>query len=303
MSKFSSFAAILALTACSAQSGVPSIPPASQNAGPGGAATFARQRIAPQFVYVTDRVQDALLVYAAGKDAPPIAKVQFTTEPDSVAVDRDGNVYVALWNSTIAVFAPGARQRLTTISKDIDEPSGMAFDDENNLYVANRDPKRNDSYVVELARGTYAAINRVAAPPKFYIGGIAVTGGAIYASIQNGPGGYLVQLYPQQKNVAVMCGLGGVAAEPDGELAEGACGVLEVLAPPLWKPVLRRYWVRSPSIRLLTAADDGTLVIPFDGWSGGPEYPSSVLIVPRSGASQYRITQGLQAPTGAAEGL
>ena len=74
--------------------------------------------------------------------------------PDALAFDSSGNLYVANQNSnTVSKFAPGSTTASATYSAGLDEPDALAFDSSGNLYVANQ---RNNT-VSKFAPGSTTA--------------------------------------------------------------------------------------------------------------------------------------------------
>jgi 6-phosphogluconolactonase (cycloisomerase 2 family) len=61
------------------------------------------------------------------------------TDPESLAVDPSGNLYVGNYNgSSVVVYVPGLTAPSETITAGISNPVALAFDPTGNLYVANR---------------------------------------------------------------------------------------------------------------------------------------------------------------------
>lgn len=85
-----------------------------------------------------------MTVYAPGTTSVLRAISQGLNNPDSLAFDRSGNLYVAnrggnsgSGGDTVTVYAPGSTSVLRTISQGLNGPVALAFDRTGNLYVAN----------------------------------------------------------------------------------------------------------------------------------------------------------------------
>jgi sugar lactone lactonase YvrE len=265
-----------------------------------------------RYLYVSDAKavdgsgSNELLVYQLGdQSSGPIRSVQFSAEPTGVAVDAAGDVYIAV-ASTVLEYSPGATDLIATIDNGVHGATGLAFDAAGNLYVANRGiaTKKVPSpqpYISEYAPGVqHALTTKVTVPGQFLVDGIAVDrAGNIYASIQQSQGGFLVQVLPggqTEKIIDGMAGMGGVAIDPQGQLVAGAVGYVATYAGSPWRKVRRQVFPLQ-SVRLLTIASDGTVVIPLRQTLPAP---SVVIERPTSSGLPYRITTGLHAPNGAA---
>ena len=101
-------------------------------------------------LYVSARYENAVNVYAPGSKTPTRTITDGIYEPQGLAFDSSGNLYVANSGSTtgqgcgtnpgsVQVYAPGASSPSYTISgaQGICQPFRLAFDATGNLYVAN----------------------------------------------------------------------------------------------------------------------------------------------------------------------
>ena len=97
-------------------------------------------------LYVLNSQPPSVTVYALGRSIPKVVITKGVglrgTRPTAIAVDSQGNLYVAnaaltLPRGSISVYAPGQTSPERSIRDGIYGPSALAFDREGNLYVAN----------------------------------------------------------------------------------------------------------------------------------------------------------------------
>jgi hypothetical protein len=96
-------------------------------------------------------------VYPAGQSSPSLTITQRLLNPDDVAVDAAGNIYVANTGDSkslgsITVYRAGRKNVWRTIRTGIDYPVRVALDGENRLYVANS-PSTGTNTVTVYAPG------------------------------------------------------------------------------------------------------------------------------------------------------
>jgi sugar lactone lactonase YvrE len=121
---------------------------------PGVVPQSAAQMVAPSFpatganLYVVNGIGPSVTVYAHGRKRLLRTISQGINNPDALAFDSSGNLYVAnngctfssckpIAPPTVTVYAPGSTMVLRTIKKGVDNPAALVFDGAGNLYVAN----------------------------------------------------------------------------------------------------------------------------------------------------------------------
>ena len=74
--------------------------------------------------------------FAPGSTTPS-ATLTGLNDPDALAFDASGNLYVAnTGGNTVSEFAPGSTTPTATLT-GLNDPYALAFDASGNLYVAN----------------------------------------------------------------------------------------------------------------------------------------------------------------------
>lgn len=102
----------------------------------------------------------AVLDFEAGESSPSLTITEGLSNPIFVAVDTEGNIYVA--NSgessnslgSVVVYRHGQQHVWRTIRKGVDGPVRLGFDGEGRLYVANSPNKRANSIAVYASNGS-----------------------------------------------------------------------------------------------------------------------------------------------------
>jgi hypothetical protein len=121
---------------------------------PGAMPQSGAQVVAPSLpaasanLYVVNSIGPSVTVYAHGRKTLFQTISQGINNPDALAFDSSGNLYVAndgctfssckpIAPPTVTVYAPGSTKVLRTIKKGMDNPAALVFDGSGNLYVAN----------------------------------------------------------------------------------------------------------------------------------------------------------------------
>jgi DNA-binding beta-propeller fold protein YncE len=95
---------------------------------------------------VADAALSEVVIYPAGvPSATPLAAPTVPPKPHGIVVDASGNVYVASSESgTVEVYSSGngTLTLLHTLSEQLVNPQGLAFDPSGDLFVANPKAKR-----------------------------------------------------------------------------------------------------------------------------------------------------------------
>lgn len=125
---------------------------------------------------------DRVTVYPIGAtgNVKPIQEISGSrtglTEPSDVAVDGEGNIYVANGNGDrskvgpVTVYAAGANGNVKPIrtiagsKTNLDDPNGVALDSSENLYVANgfsSSSSRSNGYVTVYAAGAHGNVKPI----------------------------------------------------------------------------------------------------------------------------------------------
>lgn len=289
----------LSLAACSSNAG--SLIP-QKMAQPSVVQRSLRRALQSKYVYVTDAVKQALIVYPAGTANPaPIRTVPLGDTPEGVAVDSTGKVYVALFNtSTVDVFSSGAGSPtpLRTVTNDINRPDGVAIDENDDLYVSSHCQSAcQGTYVAEFPAGSGKLSARIYAPPTTGIEGIAVRNGMLFMDVYNSVGGTVVQYKDGQPTglyVPPVASCAGIALDDNGNLFAASAGTLTEYASPDYTNNVLNFAYPSEAIRLIGRGSDGSIYVPLYGdspkvvvWQNGQQLP-------------YTITNGLSKPEGAA---
>lgn len=170
-------AAALLAGGCSGGSPLPPAAPSASNQGSGSPGAHHHRRVSsPPFVYVTNRTPQGtsqLLVYLGGVMSPSVSRkiTQGLVDARGVAVDSDGNVYVANGNGhNVLEFAPGGTSLVETYSQGLVRPVDVTVAG-TTLYVSDQGNASNGygQQVFEYRIGTdkpTIAIAGLGSPPQ-----------------------------------------------------------------------------------------------------------------------------------------
>ncbi|MBR1754455.1 tetratricopeptide repeat protein [bacterium] len=140
----------------------------------------------------SDRAADARKLYAMMGESPkfkedikkeqPKAKqndiFDNIASPTGIAVDNDGNIYVAQFGAnSITKITPDGKKILYIKNPKINGPIGIAFDKSGNLYIANY----NDDNVLKVSSGGAISVllSKISKPY-----GLTIKDGTLYVSLQ-----------------------------------------------------------------------------------------------------------------------
>ncbi|MEB3032266.1 serine/threonine-protein kinase PknD [[Mycobacterium] nativiensis] len=102
-------------------------------------------------VYVASQgMYGRVVKLAAGSSAPTVLPFSGLYQPQGVAVDKNGTVYVTDFNNRVVKLTAGSTDQVLLPFTGLSYPEGVAVDSGGNVYVADRGNDR----VVELAAGS-----------------------------------------------------------------------------------------------------------------------------------------------------
>jgi sugar lactone lactonase YvrE len=112
-----------------------------------------------------------VVVYAAGKSTPSLTITAGVRSVYAVAVDADGNIYVANGANkkaqrSITVYRRGQKNVWRSIHSGITFPVALAFDSSGWLYVANV-PRKGTNTIVVFAAGGSTPVHTYALKEQF----------------------------------------------------------------------------------------------------------------------------------------
>jgi sugar lactone lactonase YvrE len=194
---------------------------------------------------------------------PPAPKQPYRVQPPSnrpTAVDQIDNLYVAD-GSKVNVYAPGAKHPMRTISTNIGQAGALAFDAQDNLYVADLDQPGSGlcgSRVEEFSAGGDTLLNTIS-------NGLCAPQSLALDSDQNlyvandGPGNGSVAVYAAG-TFALMYQLTDDITTPTS-VAIDASNNLYVASPPVNKIPVYKQGATSPYLELKSGVDEPTQVL------------------------------------------
>jgi streptogramin lyase len=173
--------AVAAAVACASLNAAPAFAAGGRSA----AGQNANSGIVTSVLYVSDRGASKIVMFPANtQHAHPIGQItQGIVEPEGIAVDSQGDLYVANGNGgNVLEFTPGGRRLIRTLSAGLHHPVNVAFDTAGNLFIADQSPSAIVEYHVRPA-GTNPTV--IALPNSQYMArGITVdAAGNIFASM------------------------------------------------------------------------------------------------------------------------
>jgi serine/threonine-protein kinase len=150
-------------------------------------------------VYVTSEDMFGRVVkLAAGSSAPTVLPFSGLYQPQGLAVDTNGAVYVADFNNRVVKLAAGANTQSVLPFTGLNYPEGVAVDAAGNVYVADRGNNR----VVKLDAGSNAQRDLPFTGLK-YPDGVAVdTAGTVY--VTDSDNGRVLKLDPGSSTQTVL---------------------------------------------------------------------------------------------------
>lgn len=129
------------LSGCNGTASMPQ--PVAANAA-GQSAKAIPPKFARNVVYVSDQLEKSIVAFPASEHAnnpAPLETLSLGVIPEGIWVDRNGILYVGLFNSngsqfgSVEEFKPGATQPFFTITNGISEPGNLVVDQKGTLYV------------------------------------------------------------------------------------------------------------------------------------------------------------------------
>jgi sugar lactone lactonase YvrE len=103
-------------------------------------------------LYVPNQPGNTVTIYPAGATTPSVTLSQGLSRPNSVAIDGEGNIWVANFGSSpsIVIYPPGSMTPSQTITgRLIKAPAQLAFDSSGNTFFSD-----NDTGVNEIPAGS-----------------------------------------------------------------------------------------------------------------------------------------------------
>ncbi|HLY03100.1 MAG TPA: hypothetical protein VKR56_11485 [Candidatus Cybelea sp.] len=131
-----SCAAVAALAACGASQPLVGAPGATARTSPH--ATNADR--GDPWLYVTGNANNSVVIYDLARSGFPVVGTitNGVSSPGGVAVDKNGQVYVANETGTVTIYSAGKSTPNLTLSEDLEFPQSVAVDASGNVYVCSR---------------------------------------------------------------------------------------------------------------------------------------------------------------------
>jgi streptogramin lyase len=147
------------------------------------------------YVYVADTFANTVWIFPASPKNPnPVGSITTgISEPQGLAVDASGNLYVAnTGNATVTIYPPGGSTPSLTLSQDLPVPAAVAVDSKGDVWVSNEEGGYTGSLVEFPAGQTIPSTVITGVNPL----GIAVdSADNLYAESYNNSAAY-VAVYP-----------------------------------------------------------------------------------------------------------
>jgi hypothetical protein len=233
--------------------GAPLSPAPHPNAIPNDRLAAAQANTATHRLFVADSTSNAITVYAstATGNIAPVRRIRGTAtglnEPSFVALDAAGDLFVAnVAGNSVTEYAPSASGDAAPIAvlsggvTQLSSPSAIALDSTGRVYVANF--ASSGSYITVYhanPNGGVAPSQTIFDSVGFYqIGGLAVHGSTIYASVTDLEFNTEINEYPITANGIVspsaqISGVGdptGIAVESNGKIVVADGSTIKVYA-------------------------------------------------------------------------
>jgi sugar lactone lactonase YvrE len=226
-------------------------------------------------LYVSDTLLDEIFVFPASEgagNAPPIATISLDGEPQGLWTDQKGVLYAVVGES-VEEFKPGATTPFIRLSNGIEDPIGVAVDEQRTVYVS--DEETTHLAILEYPHGaTSPARTILLTVPKTifsFAGGLAFDPkGNLYATVffYNVPPAHVYRI-KRGTSKAVDLKLddvateAGLAADAAGNIYVGnEEGGIDVFAPGKTGPS-RTISVGTEGPSLFAVSRNGELYVPY----------------------------------------
>jgi DNA-binding beta-propeller fold protein YncE len=116
------------------------------------------------WLYVSGLENNVVTIYDLSElGTPEVGKITTgVSAPIGLAVDSQGNLYVANTTGSVSIYPPGAAAPSLTLTQGLTEPISVAVDNGGNVYVANRGGSSPD--IVVFPPGSTTPSNTITSP-------------------------------------------------------------------------------------------------------------------------------------------